>query len=129
MAHALELRTPFLDHRVVEFACSLPLEFKIRDGEQKWILRQILASLVPAEILNRKKRGFGLPLCSWFRGEYKEFVAERLLQKSNLIFDLMNPDAVERLVSRHNAGQRDFSDRIWTLICLEEWLRAFGGCA
>lgn len=126
MMHSLEVRTPFLDHRVVEFACSLPLKFKIRDGEQKWILKEVLRSKVPAEILDRKKKGFGLPLCAWFRGEYKNFVAERLLQRNNLIFDFMNPDAVELLVKRHNAGRRDFSDRIWALIWLEEWLRAFG---
>lgn len=126
MAHALEVRTPFLDHRIVEFACALPFRFKIRNGEQKWILREILRSMVPAEILDRKKKGFGLPLCNWFRGEYKEFVAERLLQRNNLIFDFMNPDAVELLVKKHNSGRRDFSARIWALIWLEEWLRAFG---
>lgn len=125
MAHALEVRVPLLDHRIVEFACALPLNLKIKNGEQKWILKDVLRSKVPAEVLKRKKRGFGLPLCNWFRGEYKEFVAERLLQRENPIFDYMDAVAVEGLVKKHNLGQRDFSDRIWALIWFEEWLRAF----
>jgi asparagine synthase (glutamine-hydrolysing) len=129
MAHSLEVRTPFLDHRLVEFAYSLPFDLKINNGEQKWLLRQLLKSTVPAEVLERRKRGFGMPLCDWFRGEYREFVAERLLQKSNRIFDYLEPQTVEFLVNWHNRGQRDFSDRIWTLIWLEEWLRAFGSDA
>ena len=91
-------------------------------GEQKRILRSVLKSRVPEELLNRRKRGFGLPLRDWFRGEHKGFVAERLLQKENKIFDYLEPECVSKLVANHNRGIRDFSDRIWTLIWLQDWL-------
>ena len=125
MAHSLEVRTPYLDHRLVEFAIALPTRYKIAGGEQKRILRFALKSLVPAHVLKRRKRGFGLPLCEWFRGEHKGFVAERLLQKENKIFDFLEPEPVTQLVANHNRGHRDFSDRIWALIWLQEWFEQF----
>ena len=125
MAHSLEVRVPFLDHRIVEFAHALPSSMKIRNGIQKWILRKYLEPRVPAEILNRRKQGFGVPLCSWFRGEHKGFAADRLISGESRLHDLFESKALQSLFDNHQKGQRDFSDRIWTLICLEEWLRAF----
>lgn len=125
MAHSLEVRTPYLDHRLVEFATALPIRYKISGAEQKRILRAALKPLVPAEVLMRRKRGFGLPLCEWFRGEHRGFVAERLLQKDNKIFEFIEPEPVSRLITNHNRGHRDFSERIWALIWLQEWFEQF----
>ena len=125
MAHSMEVRTPYLDHRLVEFATALPMRYKIAGAEQKRILRAALKPLVPADVLRRSKRGFGLPLCEWFRGEHRGFVAERLLQKDNKIFEFIEPEPVSRLITNHNRGHRDFSDRIWALIWLQEWFEQF----
>ena len=124
MAHSLEVRTPFLDHRIVEFAHTLPQHWKIANGEQKVLLRQFIRKHVPAEILNRGKKGFGLPLRDWFRGEYREFVGDRLLSRDSKLFDYLDVNTVRNIVHAHDKGVRDFSDRIWTLIWLDEWFRS-----
>jgi asparagine synthase (glutamine-hydrolysing) len=121
----MEVRTPYLDHRLVEFATALPMRYKIAGAEQKRILRAALKPLVPADVLRRSKRGFGLPLREWFRGEHRGFVAERLLQRDNKIFEFIEPEPVSRLITNHNRGHRDFSDRIWALIWLQEWFEQF----
>lgn len=125
MAHSLEVRTPFLDHRIVEFAQTLPREQHIAAGNQKVILRNLLKRHLPGEILDRPKKGFGMPLRNWFRGEYRDFVAERLLVRDAKVYDYLDPGAVRQLVEAHNKGQRDFADRIWALLWLEEWFRQF----
>jgi len=126
MAHALEVRTPFLDHRLIEFAHKLPPEYGIGAREQKTVLREFLRQRVPAEILARRKRGFGVPLGEWFRGPYRDYVGDRLLSASTPLGSVLDTTAVAGVVQAHWRGQRDFSDRIWTLLWLDEWFRQFG---
>lgn len=124
MAHSLEVRVPLLDHRLVEFAATLPPAMKVREGRRKWILKQATADLLPAEILERPKRGFTLPIRDWFRGELGHHARHVLLGERSRQRGLLQVGAVERLLDLHGRGQRDFSARIWSLLFLEHWCRA-----
>jgi asparagine synthase (glutamine-hydrolysing) len=126
MKSALEVRIPFLDHRVVELVNAMPADLKIRGGTQKYILRRLLRHIVPPEILAGRKRGFGIPIKHWFRGELRAFARERLLSPSSRNRRFLRPAAVEGLLASHDRGGRDLSDRIWTLLVLEEWCRRSG---
>ncbi|MGQ9574115.1 MAG: asparagine synthase (glutamine-hydrolyzing) [Thermoguttaceae bacterium] len=131
MAHALETRPPFLDHRVVELAARMPLAWKFRWGRGKWILRRAFADLLPPEIRRRRKMGFGVPLDHWFRGPLAEFARGVLLDPRTLGRGLFRPEAVRRLVEAHLSGRFDHSYRLWALLVLELWQRRWldqGGC-
>ena len=126
MKSSLEVRIPFLDHRLIELVNAMPPTMKIRGSEQKYVLRRALRDIVPAEILAGSKRGFGIPVKYWFRGELKPFARDLLLSSSSRIGQFMRPGAVERLLANHERGGRDLSDRIWALLVLEQWCRSFG---
>jgi asparagine synthase (glutamine-hydrolysing) len=126
MRCALEVRIPFLDHRVVELANAMPATLKVRGATQKYVLRRVLRDVVPGEVLAGPKRGFGLPIRHWFRGQLKAYAHERLLGPSSLSREYVLPAAVERLLEAHERGGRDLSERIWTLLVLEEWCRLQG---
>jgi asparagine synthase (glutamine-hydrolysing) len=123
MAHSLELRSPFLDHRVVELGLSLPDRLKLRGREGKQALRRAFADLLPPEVAVRGKRGFGVPLAAWFRGELRGLARELLLDDRARGRGWFRPDAVERLLDEHEGGRADHGHRLWTLAMLELWLR------
>jgi asparagine synthase (glutamine-hydrolysing) len=123
MAHSLEARCPFLDQRVVEFAASLPIEWKLRQGRGKRILIDTFSDLLPKAIQTRPKMGFGVPLDHWFRGELKPWLREILLDPSTLGRGLFDPQAVQMLVDEHIQGRWDHSYRLWSLLVLELWQR------
>jgi len=125
MAVSLEARSPFLDHNVIEFAASLPENFKLRGLTTKYILKRVLKQLLPAENLNRRKMGFGVPIGQWFRGEMQPFLRETLLSERALQRGYFNPDAVKRLVDLHTRSERDYAHQLWTLMMLELWLQRF----
>ena len=125
MAHSLEVRVPLLDHRLVEAAAAMPLSLKIRDGERKWILKRATADLLPPDILERPKRGFTLPIRDWLRGDLGRHARTILLGDRGRERGLLRTPVVERLLDLHARGQRDFSDRIWSLLVLEHWCRAY----
>ena len=125
MANSLEARSPFLDHHVIEFAASLPEKYKLRGLTSKYLLKQILKKLLPAENLERRKMGFGVPLGHWFRGKLQPFLRETILAESALRRGLFKPAAVSRLVELHTRGERDYSHQLWTLLMLELWFRRF----
>ena len=125
MFNSLEVRVPFLDHRIVEFANSLPLSTLIKNGEQKHPLKALLNSRVPANILTRKKQGFSMPIREWLRGTYRDLAEDLLLNSSNRSHDFLEPDAIRSMFNTHLKGTRDFSDRLWTLMCFEQWCRTF----
>ncbi len=125
MAHSLECRGPFLDHRVVELAVSLALnrKLRLREGRSKVVLKQAFADLIPPAIRNRPKMGFGVPIDRWFRNELKDELRAVLLDNVALGRGLFRPEAVATLIEEHTEGQRDHAYRLWTLLMLELWFR------
>jgi asparagine synthase (glutamine-hydrolysing) len=125
MAVSLEARSPFLDHEVIEFAASLPEKLKLRGLTTKYLLKRVLRKLLPAENLDRRKMGFGVPVGHWFRGKLEPFLRETILSEKARKRDLFKPEAVKRLVESHVRGERDYSHQLWTLLMLELWFQRF----
>jgi asparagine synthase (glutamine-hydrolysing) len=125
MANSLEARSPFLDHRVMEFAASLPAKYKLRGLTTKYLLKRALRGLLPEENLTRSKMGFGVPIGHWFRNELKGFLKDAVLSERALGRGYFNRRAVRQLVEEHAAGRRDFSHQLWTLLMLELWHQEF----
>lgn len=123
MLNSLEVRVPFLDHRLLELANSIPLSVHMKDGKQKWILKQLLQGRAPAGITERPKQGFAMPIRDWLRGSYRDLAADLLLGASNRSHDYVDPAAVKRLFDAHQKGPRDLSDRLWSLMWFEQWCR------
>jgi asparagine synthase (glutamine-hydrolysing) len=125
MAVSLEARSPFLDHKVIEFAASLPENIKLRGTETKYLLKKVASRVVPPEVLYRKKIGFGVPLTHWFRGALKSYLREVLLSEKSLKRGLVKPEAVKNFVEQHTTGKQDFTNQLWTLLMLELWFQRF----
>ena len=124
MANSVELRVPLLDHKVLEFAASLPGNFKIRGLKTKYIAKRALAKLVPKEIMGRKKAGFPLPYASWLRGELKNWVRDVLLSRAAIQRGYFRRDAVEKLLME-DSRKHSYSKEIFSLVTLELWHREF----
>lgn len=126
MATSLEVRVPMLDHLFVEWATGLPAEWKLRGGQQKYILRKLAERVgVPSEALDRPKQGFTLPLVYWIRNELKDLIVTVLLEPRTLQRGYFNPAGVRRLLDEHFRERRDHSGRIWRLLIFELWHRNF----
>ena len=125
MAVSLEARSPFLDHHLIEFAASLPEKLKLRGLTTKYLLKRMLKKLLPAENLDRRKMGFGVPIGHWFRGKLQPFLRETVLSERALNRGLFRPEAVKQLVELHTRGERDNSHQLWTLLMLELWFQRF----
>jgi asparagine synthase (glutamine-hydrolysing) len=124
MACGLEGREPLLDHRLVEFAWRLPLTMKIRDGQSKWPLRQILYRRVPKRLVDRAKSGFGLPIADWLRGPLRPW-AEDLLSVRRLAADgFFNADVIRTQWQAHLSGRRNVLDELWAVLMFQAWLDA-----
>jgi len=125
MAHGLEGRSPFLDHEVMEYAASLPSDYKLRGGVKKHILKQAVGDLLPDEIITRPKMGFGVPIDAWFRGELREFVQDIVRSGPFRTRGILEPAVVERLFSEHVSGAASWHYQLWNVVMLEAWFRAF----
>ena len=125
MAVSLEARSPFLDHHLMEFAASLPEKMKLRGLTTKYLLKRVLKELVPEENLTRTKMGFGVPIGYWFRGPMQPFLRETLFSAKALSRGLFNADNVRQIVEQHVKGQKDYSNRLWSLLMLELWFQRF----
>ncbi len=126
MAHSLEARVPILDHRVVEFAWRIPPERRVRDGQGKWALRQILYRHLPAELVDRPKMGFGIPVGDWLRGPLRDW-ADDLLSQERLQRDgLFDPDPIRQAWAEHRAGTRNWQYQLWNVLMVQAWMAAEG---
>jgi len=125
MAHALELRLPFTDHRLVEFSMRLPAEMKLRGRKTKYLLREAVRPLLPAEILERPKLGLNPPLGMWLQSELTPLLDTYLSEASVRQRGWFRPEAVARLREDFRSGRRDYSLHLWALLVLEEWARQY----
>jgi asparagine synthase (glutamine-hydrolysing) len=125
MATAVELRVPFLDHKLVEFTATLPDTLKVRNGEGKWILRNAMGNVLPPSILHRTKKGFPSPAAAWFRTELRGFVRETLLSNDSACRKFFDPQAVEGIVSLQEKGKFSGFQEVWSLLVFEFWHKQF----
>ena len=125
MATSVESRVPFLDHKLVEFTCSLPERLKLRGGTTKYILRESMKGVLPEAILSRSKMGFPVPIAAWFRGAYRSVIDEYVLSERAMSRGLFNQNFVRELVNRHQSGVENHDERLWALVNFEIWQRQF----
>jgi asparagine synthase (glutamine-hydrolysing) len=125
MAHGLEGRSPLLDHEFMEFAASLPSALKLRGRDKKYIFRRAIGHLLPEEILDRPKMGFGVPLDHWFRHELRDMAHDVLLSRRTLERGYFRREVIERLLAEHAQGTHAWHDQLWNLLMLEMWHRMF----
>lgn len=123
MAASLEVRVPFLDHRIVELAATMDDNLKLRNGEGKYILKKVAESVLPGDIVRRRKMGFPVPLSMWFRE--REDCTKILCEKRTADRGLFDPQFVQNIIHEHRQGHHDYSYVIWLLINLEHWIRIF----
>jgi asparagine synthase (glutamine-hydrolysing) len=125
MANSLEARSPFLDHRLVEFCAALPSSLKLRGRTSKWLLRQLMHDRLPPAILTRPKMGFGVPVGEWLRSELRPLLEDTLLSSRAAQRGYFNPQAIRGLVDEHLTYRVDRTPHIWALLMLELWFREF----
>ncbi len=125
MAASIESRVPFLDHKMVEFTASLPIHLKLKKFDTKRILRLAMKGRIPDPILSRSKKGFPVPIEKWFRHDYKDMVKDILFDERTCKRGIFNQKTVEHIINKHQNGDKNYSDQIWTLINFELWQRIF----
>ena len=122
MAVSLETRVPFLDPKVIEFSANLPLNYKIRDGQSKWILRELLYKHVPKDLIERPKMGFAVPLADWLRGPLSDW-AESLLDENRLHQEgFFNVEFVRSKWLEHKSGKQNWHHQLWNVLMFQAWL-------
>jgi asparagine synthase (glutamine-hydrolysing) len=129
MAASIELRTPFLDYRLAEYAASIPSRFKIRRNQSKYILRRTFRDLVPKLTLRRGKMGFPVPLAAMFRGSHRPFLEETLLDSDSKDTPYLNLKFVRGLLDEQLTGQADHHQTLWRILILRQWRRHFASAA
>jgi asparagine synthase (glutamine-hydrolysing) len=125
MAHSIESRVPLLDHEVVTFAASLPADMKIAYGQRKRVLKLAAARVLPAEVLTRRKRGFGVPIGAWFRGPLRGLLTDALQSARARQRGYFESRFVDRIVAEHLSERRDHTSRLWLLLMFELWHRRY----
>ena len=123
MATSVELRVPFLDYRLVEFAATIPSKHKIKKGEGKYPLKKMMEGILPNDIIYRKKMGFPTPLKLMFQNELRDYAKELLLSEQTKLHHFFKVERIQQLIDEHNADKYDHHKTLWQLVVLEEWLR------
>jgi asparagine synthase (glutamine-hydrolysing) len=127
MAVSLEVRAPFLDPRIAEFAASIPMSFKLKGLNGKHILKRAVAGSLPAEILARPKKGFGIPIAEWLKGRLNPLMRELLSTRRIREQGLFDPGYVDKMIIEHETGAASHHKQLWTLMVFQLWSEKFGG--
>ena len=125
MANSIELRVPFLDHNLLEFAMALPDEYRLKGWEGKFILKKVMEKFLPHEIIYRKKKGFPVPVAKWFRENLYHQVRDILLDSKSLTRNYFRESYVDNVLKRHRQGKEDLSRRLFSLVALEMWHKKY----
>ncbi|QQS40081.1 MAG: asparagine synthase (glutamine-hydrolyzing) [Acidobacteriota bacterium] len=125
MAVSLEVRAPFLDHKVAEFSASLPAEYKLKGRTSKYILKKAVKGLLPDEIISRPKKGFGIPVAEWLKGRLNPLLRELLSEERLKTQGIFEPAYVSRLIAEHESGQANHYKQLWTLLVFQLWIENF----
>jgi asparagine synthase (glutamine-hydrolysing) len=123
MAHSLEVRTPLVDYRLFEFVATIPSSLKLHNGVSKYIFKKAVESFVPREIVYREKHGFAVPIRTWFRTDLRDMLHDHLLDRSDAGAALFERAFIEKLLSEHTRGTRDWSIQLWSLLVFRLWYR------
>jgi len=123
MAHSLEVRPPFLDHRIVEFAASLPQRLKIRGGTQKFVLRELMRGKLPETVLKRKKTGFDIPTHDWFRSALRPLLMDTVTPEAIAATGIFDARAIETLIRDHMERRINAGYHLWGLLTLFLWMK------
>jgi asparagine synthase (glutamine-hydrolysing) len=118
MANSLEVRCPLLDHKLMELVAKIPSGLKLRNGRGKYIFKKSLERVLPANILNRRKQGFAVPVTEWFRGELKLIAYEALFARN---VDVLNREYLQSCWNEHQNGYRDWSPLLWAVLMFRTW--------
>jgi asparagine synthase (glutamine-hydrolysing) len=129
MAHSLEARVPLLDHKLVEFAATIPPELMLRGLRKKYLLKRAMAHRLPSQILNRKKGGFNVPVPAWLRGDLSDYVRDVLSEKRLREQGFFNPAYVQQMVRDHADLKADYSRNLWGLLIFALWHERFAADA
>ena len=121
MLNSLEVRIPFLDHKLVNFVLKIPAKFKYRGTTSKYVLKKICKNILPKNIVNRPKKGFGIPVSKWFKDD-EYFTSELLNDKNN--HDIFNRDYIKLIIHEHKNNLKDNRKLLWTLFTFQQWLSA-----
>jgi len=125
MAHSLEARVPFLDHHLFEFAATLDPELKHHGSETKYVLKKVAERYLPRQIIYRSKQGFHLPLRSWLSKELAYYLDDYLSESSVRRRNIFRVEMIRKLIEQHRSGMKDHAIKLWNLIVLEKWMRAY----
>ena len=127
MAHSLEVREPLMDHHLVEWLATLPVDYKLRAGEGKWLLKRAFEPALPHEVLYRPKMGFSVPLAQWLRGPLAERLLGAISGQRLLDTGIFDADRLQQMYRQHQSGQRDFAAPLWSLLMFDAFLKSAGG--
>ncbi|MCG3771751.1 MAG: putative asparagine synthetase [glutamine-hydrolyzing] [Nitrosomonadaceae bacterium] len=125
MLNSLEVRNPFLDHKVIELAARIPSRLKLKGYDKKYILKKMMMPELGREFLYRKKRGFGMPLGRWFKEDLGDYLQDTLMGADSFTSAYIDNTALRRMIAQHRSGQRDLSNALWSVLFLEQWGRIF----
>ena len=125
MAVSLEVRSPLLDHKLIEFMATVPTRLKLKGLTTKYILKKSVDHLLPKEIIHRNKQGFSAPIASWMKHELKSQVGDYLLSENSQSRNYFDQEYIKRLINDHQNGRSDFTRKIWALLSFEVWHRTF----